>query len=267
MSSMGRPLTPPDLLMRSTAICTPTSAVFPPAAAKPDSGCSVPILYGLAWPNAGRHGAGTSIMAPGAPAALALHPMRRRRVSLPLYQNVASRSSRLLLSVIAVPLWFAQTRLRFPPRAQRRKPRSYPRPGRSIPLASACRAFSLSFLDQTIGRHHIRPVPHGNSRNSRRRGRGRPPEGEARADDDAGRARQHGRRERLAQNEVTLRHSEHRREQQDLARRRRAHAGERLGPAPEGERRRYEDVVDRVDDQLWGEPDRVIPFENDRRNR
>src|SRR4030095_3308285 len=32
MSSMGRPLIPPDLLMRSTAICTPTSAVLPPAA-------------------------------------------------------------------------------------------------------------------------------------------------------------------------------------------------------------------------------------------
>ena len=43
-SSTGRPLMPPDLLMRSTAICTPTSAVLPPAAAAPESGCSVPIL-------------------------------------------------------------------------------------------------------------------------------------------------------------------------------------------------------------------------------
>src|ERR1044071_1013471 len=54
MSSTGRPLTPPDLLIRSTAICTPTSAVFPPAAATPDSGCSVPILYGFSAPKAAR---------------------------------------------------------------------------------------------------------------------------------------------------------------------------------------------------------------------
>src|SRR6267143_589572 len=67
-SSIGRPLMPPDLLMRSTAICRPTSAVLPPAAPAPDSGCRVPTLYGLAWPKAARHGAGTSMTAPSAPA-------------------------------------------------------------------------------------------------------------------------------------------------------------------------------------------------------
>src|SRR5574341_1262194 len=86
-SSMGRPPRPPDLLMRSTAICTPTSAVLPPAAAAPDSGCSVPTLSALAWPNASRHHAGTATAAPRAPAAAAPNPRKRRRVVLPLYQN------------------------------------------------------------------------------------------------------------------------------------------------------------------------------------
>src|SRR3989475_12873002 len=66
---MGRPLTPPDLLIRSTAIWVPTSAVFPPAAPVPESGWSTPTLNGLAWPKASRHGAGTSMVAPTAPAA------------------------------------------------------------------------------------------------------------------------------------------------------------------------------------------------------
>src|SRR5712691_10328749 len=92
---------PPDLLMRSTAISTPTSAVLPPAAAEPDSGCRVPILYGLAWPNAVRHGAGTSIIAPSAPAPAALHPTSRRRLTLPRYQNSSSRSCAFPLSVMA----------------------------------------------------------------------------------------------------------------------------------------------------------------------
>ncbi len=35
---------PPDLLIRSTAIWLPTSAVLPPAAAAPDRGWSEPIL-------------------------------------------------------------------------------------------------------------------------------------------------------------------------------------------------------------------------------
>src|SRR6266566_2768564 len=60
MSSIGRPLIPPDLLMRSTAIWVPTRAVLPPEAAVPESGCSVPILYGFAWPKAVPHGAGTN---------------------------------------------------------------------------------------------------------------------------------------------------------------------------------------------------------------
>src|SRR5882762_2952983 len=44
ISSTGRPLMPPDRLMRATAICAPTSAVLPPAAPAPESGCSEPIL-------------------------------------------------------------------------------------------------------------------------------------------------------------------------------------------------------------------------------
>src|SRR5207249_9791203 len=79
---MGRPLMPPDLLMRSAASCVPTSAVLPPAAAAPVSGCRTPILYGLAWPDASRHGAGTSILAPSAPAAAADRPRTLRRVAL-----------------------------------------------------------------------------------------------------------------------------------------------------------------------------------------
>src|SRR6266487_2516303 len=94
---MGRPLRPPDLLMRSTAICTPTSAVLPPAAPAPESGCSEPILYGLAWPKAACHGAGTSMVAPSAPAAAEVYPIRRRRVTLPRYQNSSVQS---FLSVI-----------------------------------------------------------------------------------------------------------------------------------------------------------------------
>src|ERR1700730_12439369 len=102
---MGRPLMPPDLLMRSTAIWVPTSAVLPPAAAAPESGCSVPILYGLAWPKARCHGAGTSMVAPSAPAAAAPYPISRRRVTLPLYQNSSPQSGAVVLSIIA---WLLQ---------------------------------------------------------------------------------------------------------------------------------------------------------------
>src|SRR5215831_18728219 len=87
ISSMGRPLMPPVLLMWSTAIWVPTSAVLPPAAAVPDRGCMVPILYALAWPNALRHHAGTATVAPRAPAAVAPKPRKRRRLVFPLYQN------------------------------------------------------------------------------------------------------------------------------------------------------------------------------------
>ncbi len=86
-SDTGRPLMPPFLLMRSAPICRPTSAVLPPAAPAPDNGCSEPILYGLAAPNAARHGAGTSIMAPSAPPP---QPTKRRRLTLPSYQNSSS---------------------------------------------------------------------------------------------------------------------------------------------------------------------------------
>src|SRR3990170_2385675 len=86
-SSTGRPLRPPDLLIRSTAICTPTSAVLPPAAAAPLSGCSVPTLYALAWPKASLHHAGTATVPPRAPAATTPNPRNRRRVVLPLYQK------------------------------------------------------------------------------------------------------------------------------------------------------------------------------------
>src|SRR5229473_6963964 len=109
MSSIGRPLIPPDLLMRSTAIWVPTRAVLPPAAADPESGCKVPILYGLAWPNAACHGAGTSMVAPSAPAPAALHPISRRRVTLPRYQNSSPRSCASSLWVMAGPSWSALT--------------------------------------------------------------------------------------------------------------------------------------------------------------
>src|SRR5215469_12012656 len=100
MSSIGRPLMPPDLLMRSTAICVPTSAVLPPPAAAPESGCSVPILYGLAWPKAACHGAGTSMLAPSAPAAAEPYPINRRRVTLPRYQNASLQFCVFASSVI-----------------------------------------------------------------------------------------------------------------------------------------------------------------------
>src|SRR5216117_1785982 len=84
---------PPAALARSTAICTPTSAVLPPAAAVPDSGCRVPILYGRAWPNASRHGAGTSSVAPRAPAAVDESARNFRRVVLPLHHMLLAQGS------------------------------------------------------------------------------------------------------------------------------------------------------------------------------
>src|SRR5271169_6893268 len=96
-SSTGRPLTPPLLLMRSTAICRPTTAVLPPAAPAPDSGCSEPTLNALAAPKAARHGAGTSIMAPIAPPP---QPTRVRRVTLPRYQMSSAHFSSCHFSVI-----------------------------------------------------------------------------------------------------------------------------------------------------------------------
>src|SRR5215510_7255251 len=95
---------PPDLLMRSVAICVPTSAVLPPAAATPDSGCSTPTLYGLAWPNASRQGAGTSIVAPSAPAAVAERPRNVRRVVLPLHHMSFAHGSSCHFSDIATSL-------------------------------------------------------------------------------------------------------------------------------------------------------------------
>src|SRR2546428_10537113 len=82
---MARPLTPRALLMRSTAISVPTSAVFPPAAPVPESGWRTPTLYGLACPNASRHGAGTSTGAPRAPAAADESARNFRRLVLPLH--------------------------------------------------------------------------------------------------------------------------------------------------------------------------------------
>src|SRR5580658_4732060 len=99
-SSIGRPLMPPEALMRSAAICRPTTAVLPPAAPGPDSGCSEPILYGLAAPKAARHGAGTSIIAPIAPPP---QPTRVRRVTLPRYQMSSAHFSSCHFSVIGSP--------------------------------------------------------------------------------------------------------------------------------------------------------------------
>ena len=99
-SSTGRPLMPPFLLMRSAAICSPISAVLPPAAPAPDSGCSEPILKALAAPKAARHGAGTSIIAPIAPPP---QPTRRRRVTLPRYQKSCAQASSFHFSVITHP--------------------------------------------------------------------------------------------------------------------------------------------------------------------
>src|SRR5688572_27478832 len=103
---MGRPLTPPPLLIRSTAIWMPTSAVLPPAAAVPDRGWSEPSLKGLACPKAAFHGAGTSMEAPSAPAAAAPRPRRCRRVTLPLYQksSASAHDSLCQCSVIVILL-------------------------------------------------------------------------------------------------------------------------------------------------------------------
>src|SRR5437899_12369769 len=90
---MGRPLMPPDLLIRSTAIWVPTSAVLPPAAAVPESGWSTPTLYGLSCPNASRHGAGTSTVAPRAPAAVDESARNIRRVVLPRHHISFAQAS------------------------------------------------------------------------------------------------------------------------------------------------------------------------------
>src|SRR5678816_4031694 len=90
---MGRPLAPPLLLTRSMPMSEPTSAVLPPAAAVPVSGCITPTLIGFAWPNAARHGAGTSRLAPTAPAAVADSPKNLRRVVLPLHHRSFAQAS------------------------------------------------------------------------------------------------------------------------------------------------------------------------------
>src|SRR5262249_9259512 len=100
ISSIGRPLMRRNWLMRSPASGTPPAAVWPPAAPAPDSGCSLPILYGLACPKAPCHGAGTSMLAPSAPAAAEPYPINRRRVTLPRYQNASLQSCVFALSVI-----------------------------------------------------------------------------------------------------------------------------------------------------------------------
>src|SRR5471030_1957618 len=98
IASSVRPLTPPALLMRSIAIWRPTTAVLPPSAAAPESGCNEPILYGAAAPKAAPHGAGTSIAAPSAPPP---QPTNVRRVTLPLYQKSCAQSCSFHFSVIA----------------------------------------------------------------------------------------------------------------------------------------------------------------------
>ena len=91
-------MTPPDALTRSIAIIRPTTAVLPPSAAAPESGCNDPILYGAAAPKAARHGAGTSIIAPIAPPP---QPTSVRRVTLPRYQMSCAQASSFHFSVIS----------------------------------------------------------------------------------------------------------------------------------------------------------------------
>src|SRR6187551_1591527 len=86
--------------MRSMASIEPTSAVLPPEAAVPVRGCMTPILKGLACPKACRHGAGTRMVAPRAPAAAAPRPMNVRRVVLPLHQSSFAHASSCQRSVI-----------------------------------------------------------------------------------------------------------------------------------------------------------------------
>src|SRR6266850_2496562 len=97
---MGRPLTPPEWLIRSTAIWVPTSAVLPPAAPVPESGWRTPTLYGLACPNASRHGAGTSTVAPRAPAAVDESARNLRRVVFPLHHMFVAQASSCQRSAI-----------------------------------------------------------------------------------------------------------------------------------------------------------------------
>src|SRR5712692_5726932 len=104
--------------MRSIAMCTPTRAVLPPAAAVPERGWSVPILYGLACPKASRHGAGTSVVAPSAPAAAAERPRNFRRVVLPLHHTSIVQGSSCQRSPIFV-LLAAAPRAERPRRGQR----------------------------------------------------------------------------------------------------------------------------------------------------
>src|SRR5262249_1830450 len=110
ISSIGRPFTPPALLIRSTAICTPTSAVLPPAAPAPDRGLIAPTVGGSARPKATRHGAATSMTAPIAPPP---QPTPRRRVTLPPYQKSCAQSSSFHFSLISLPPsgsdWFRST--------------------------------------------------------------------------------------------------------------------------------------------------------------
>src|SRR5712664_490099 len=106
---MGRPLTPPALFIRFAASWVPTSAVLPPAAAAPVSGCRTPILYGFACPNASRQGAGTRIVAPRAPAAVAETPRNLRRVVLPLHHMSLAQGSFCQCSAIQPPVAARET--------------------------------------------------------------------------------------------------------------------------------------------------------------
>ena len=144
-SSIDRPLMPPLLLMRSTAICTPTSAVLPPDAAVPDRGWRVPILKGLACPKAARHGAGTSIVAPSAPAAPADSPRKRRRVVLPLHHMSRAQASSCHRSAIVAS---SSSRVRSGSRSLTRSgwPSYTPRRGHRASLAAGRGTSGLTSL-------------------------------------------------------------------------------------------------------------------------
>src|SRR6266568_1975679 len=107
ISSTCRPRMPPPRLMRSTAICMPITAVLPPNAATPVSGCSVPIRKGfLAWPSAMRHG---PVATPAPPSAAALVASTRRRVITPPF------AFRVLMLSISPPSPFGHPPISSPP--------------------------------------------------------------------------------------------------------------------------------------------------------
>src|SRR5262249_36465740 len=156
----------------------------------PESGWSTPTLYGLAWPNASRHGAGTSIVAPRAPAVADVSARNLRRGVLPLHHMSFAQGSSCHRSAIgfllAVPRHantcatatvmsgkrIAPTYTNPPPRARVHLPSPHPKPHPVHLLTctrftfSGCPLADAGPMGQGLPSGSMRPVPSKPNRTS-----------------------------------------------------------------------------------------------------